>query len=267
MKIWAISDLHLSFACDKPMDVFGGSWTNYTGKIAENWQRLVASDDIVCIAGDLSWGMKLEEALPDLQWIDALPGKKIVIKGNHEYWWKSISAVREILPPSITAIQNDSIKIGNYVFCGTRGWTVPRRGKILSGQDEKLYKREVERLKLTLQSAQKIRGEGDKLVCLIHYPPFNSYKDDNEITALLEEFGTDIVIFGHLHGVYVSMDKVTQKNGIIYYYTAIDHIDNTPVYIGEINPDSLSYSANGPLQGSLIKSGLNPQIKQKKQKP
>ena len=120
MKIYAISDLHLSFNSNKPMDVFGGNWENYTEKIYDNWTQKVTQDDIVLlivlVAGDISWAMKLDEAQADLDWIDKLPGRKIIIKGNHEYWWKSISAVREILPSSIYAIQNDAIKIGNFIF-------------------------------------------------------------------------------------------------------------------------------------------------------
>lgn len=268
-RIWAISDLHLSFACDKPMDVFGGSWTNYTDKIAENWQRLIAPQDIVLVAGDISWGMKLEEAIADLQWLDKLNGHKIIIKGNHEYWWKSISAVREILPPSITAIQNDSIKIGNYIFCGTRGWNVPRRGKQMSEQDQKLYKREAERLKLTLQSMQKLREPSDKVVCMIHYPPYNVFKDPTLYTQLFEEYLVDTVVFGHLHGLYVKMEPHTNINGIDYYFTSIDHINNTPVLLGEIELDTadtvepqIGANTNG---AAGLKVGLNPQIKKKKQ--
>ena len=111
MKIFAISDLHLSFNCDKPMDIFGGNWENYTDKIRNNWIETVDDEDIVLIAGDISWAMKLDEATSDLEWVDKLPGKKIIIKGNHEYWWKSISAVRSVLPNSISAIQNDCIKV------------------------------------------------------------------------------------------------------------------------------------------------------------
>jgi len=234
MKIWAISDLHLSNSCDKPMDIFGGAWPNHTQKIAENWQKLVAEDDYVLLGGDISWAMKTEEVLADLAWIDALPGKKVMIKGNHEYWWKSISKVREICPKSIWAIQNDAVRIAdNVVVCGTRGWVVPEHGKQLEKEDEKLYKREVERLKLTLASMQKIRKPNDTVICMIHFPPYNMTKEDSNFTQLLEEYKVNKVVFGHLHGKLVNMDKINQKNGITYYFTATDHIDNTPVLIEE----------------------------------
>lgn len=230
MKIFAISDLHLSFDCDKPMDVFGGNWENYTDKIKTNWQSLVSPEDIVLVAGDISWAMKLEEVHKDLAWIDALPGTKIMIKGNHEYWWKSISCVREILPPTIRALQNDAIKIGNYIFCGTRGWTVPESGKDLAAEDEKIYKREVERLKLTLKAAKVLQSEGDKIVAMMHYPPFNLNLEDNELTKLFEEFGVGTVIFGHIHGK-TRCRHITIKNNVTYHFTSCDQIDMRPVLI------------------------------------
>ena len=232
MKIFAISDLHLSEACNKPMDIFGGNWENYQQKIQENWKSLISENDLVLIAGDISWAMKLEEAKPDLVWIDKLPGKKIIIKGNHEYWWKSISSVREILPESIMAIQNDSIKIGNYIICGTRGWVVPEKNKELSNEDLKIYKREVERLKLTLRTAQTQKKDGDKIIAMMHFPPKNSDGEDSEFTKLFEEFGVDIVVFGHLHG-YTNCELLSEKNNIKYYFTSCDHINNKPVLIVE----------------------------------
>ena len=233
MKIFAISDLHLSNSCDKPMDIFGGHWEGYTEKIISNWKAKVTDEDLVLIAGDISWGMKLEEAVADLKWIDELPGKKIIIKGNHEYWWKSISSVREILPESIMAIQNDSIKIGNYIICGTRGWTVPEKDKELEPEDLKIYKREVERLKLTLMSAKVLKGESDaKIVAMMHFPPYNTDKEQSEFTKLFEEYSVEKVVFGHLHG-YVNCDLISEINGVTYYFTSCDHIKNDPVIIYE----------------------------------
>lgn len=235
MKIWAISDLHLSFACDKPMDIFGGNWENYTQKIAENWKALVNNDDIVLIAGDISWAMKLDEAKADLQWIDNLPGKKIIIKGNHELWWSGITTVRNALPDSIWAIQNDCMRVGNILLCGTRGWTVPEHGKQLPAEDDKIYKREVIRLGLTLEAMKKQRKPEDKVICMMHFPPFNMTKEDSEFTKLLDEYNVDIVVYGHLHGKLVNMDKVYIKNNTKYFFTATDHINNTPVEICETN--------------------------------
>ena len=230
MKIYAISDLHLSTNCDKPMDIFGGNWEGYTEKIMQNWQAKVSDDDLVLIAGDISWAMKLEDAVSDLEWIDKLPGKKIIIKGNHEFWWKSISSVREILPKSITAIQNDAIKFDNLIICGTRGWTVPEENKDFSAEDEKIYKREVERLKLTLKSAKVLQTNAEKIICMMHFPPFDGSGNESEFVKLFEEYGVSVVVFGHLHG-YTNCKLKQIKNDITYYFTSCDHINNEPVEI------------------------------------
>lgn len=233
MKIFAISDLHLTFMVEKPMDIFGGHWENYTEKIAENWTRVVSEDDLVLIAGDISWAMRLEETKKDFEYIDNLPGKKIIIRGNHDYWWKSISGVREILPDSVSALQNDSIKIGNLIVCGTRGWEVCE-GNIdfnFSEQDKKIFNREVIRLKLALEDANKKRCPGDKLICMIHYPPFNSRWEDSGFTELFDEFKVDAVIYGHIHNFIGKYKKVIVKNNILYYLTSADMLEMNPVEI------------------------------------
>ena len=230
MKIFAISDLHLSNSCDKPMDIFGGNWEGYTDKIIQNWNNRVGAEDLVLIAGDISWAMKLEEAQADLDWIDKLPGRKIIIKGNHEYWWKSISAVRGILPQSIMAIQNDAIKIDDFIICGTRGWTVPEENKEFTEEDEKIYKREVERLKLTLRSAKVLQSNNEKIICMMHFPPFDGNGNDSEFTKLFEEYKVNAVVFGHIHG-YTNCKLIQMRNDIKYYFTSCDHINNNPVEI------------------------------------
>lgn len=233
MNIYAISDLHLSLEVEKPMDVFGGAWENYTEKIKENWQNVVTNDDIVLVAGDISWAMKLEETKKDLEFLGSLNGTKIIIKGNHEYWWNSISAVRSLLPKNVLALQNDAVKIENYVFAGTRGWVVPESDKDpnFTEHDQKMYEREKIRLKLTLDDMQRKREEGDKCVCMIHYPPFNSKREDSYFTELFEQYKVDIVVYGHLHKTAGRFDKVVQKNNVKYYLTSADLIDMFPVKI------------------------------------
>ena len=159
MKVFAISDLHLSLNNPKPMNVFGPVWEGYEQKIFEDWKKKVGEEDLVLLAGDFSWAMKLEEAKVDFDLIKDLPGKKIIIRGNHDYWWSSISAVRKMLPKDIYAIQNDAIKFENIIVCGTRGWTVSENGKFASEEDEKIFKREVIRLDLTLKSAKKLQKD------------------------------------------------------------------------------------------------------------
>jgi len=235
MRIWAISDLHLSLEVQKPMDVFGGEWDGYVEKIAENWQKLIKEEDIVLIAGDISWAMKLEETKKDFEFIEKLNGTKIIIKGNHEYWWNSVSALRKVLPKNVYALQNDSIKIGNVVFAGTRGWTIPEgvNDPTFTKDDQKIYDRETIRLKLALDHAQKQRKEGDKLFCMIHFPPFNSKREDSEFTKLFEQYQVDKVVYGHLHKNPGRVDLKFNKNGVEYHLTSADIIKMAPVLLYE----------------------------------
>lgn len=225
MKIFAISDLHISTNTNKPMDVFGGNWVGYLEKIYADWESKVSDDDLVLIAGDISWAMSIDDAVKDISTFAALKGKKIIIKGNHDYWWSGIGKVRDSLPESVYALQNDGIKIGDVVICGSRGWTVPGAPDFTE-QDMKLYKRETERLRLSLSSAKKLAENGEKIIAMIHYPPFNVRRESSAYTDIFEEFGVDSVIYGHLHGKDVRADKFLIKNGIKYYLTSCDLVDN-----------------------------------------
>ncbi|MFA5449582.1 MAG: metallophosphoesterase [Clostridia bacterium] len=226
MKIFAISDLHLPADGGKPMDIFGPVWDGHWEKISADWAEKVSNDDLVLIAGDISWAMRLDSAIQDLEKIAACKGKKIIIRGNHDYWWQSVSKIRSILPPDIHIIQNDAIKFGSTVVCGTRGWTVPEAGSKPSAEDTKLYEREVIRLELSLQAAKKIRQDGDRLVAMIHYPPFNSRFDDSRFTELLEEHSADAVVYGHIHGTTSKAKQRHIKGGIPYYLTSCDILEH-----------------------------------------
>ena len=225
MKIFAISDLHLSINNPKPMDVFGERWEGYVEKIFDDWKQKVTDDDVVLLAGDFSWAMKLQDALADFDLLKSLPGKKVIIKGNHDYWWPSISVLRQALPENIFALQNDAIKFGDVIVCGTRGWTVPEPGESQSSEDEKIYKREVIRLELTLQAAQKLQTKGEKIVCMMHYPPCNFRREASGFTTLIEKYNVNAVVFGHLHG-YKKIQTKFVLNGIDYYLTSCDMVEN-----------------------------------------
>jgi len=231
MKVFAISDLHLSINNPKPMDIFGPAWDNYIENVFADWREKVGDEDIVLLAGDYSWAMNLEDTKKDFELVSSLPGKKIIIRGNHDYWWKSISAVRAFLPESFYAIQNDALKFGNIVVCGTRGWVVPDKGE-LSAEDDKIYKREVIRLELTLKEALSKKQEGDKLICMMHYPPVNFRKEDSEFSRLLEKYEVDAVVFGHLHG-YKNAQFKFEKGGLPYYLTSCDLTGNKLIEIQE----------------------------------
>ena len=231
LKIFAISDLHLSFGSNKPMEVFGGNWENYLEQIQADWAEKVGDEDLVLIAGDISWAMKLEETKLDFEFLAKLKGKKVIIRGNHDFWWSSISNVRDRLPENVFAIQNDAMKFGDVIICGTRGWTVPEDINNQSAEDEKIYKRELIRLELTLQSAQKLRQNGEQIICMIHYPPFNSSRKESEFTALFEKFGVSKVVYGHLHGGKSRANLQLTINNIEYYLTSCDQINNRLVLV------------------------------------
>ena len=159
MHVYAISDPHLSFTEDKPMSVFGAVWENHWDEITADWKAKVQSDDVVLIAGDISWAMYLQDAVKDLELIGALPGTKILIRGNHDYWWSGISKVRAVLPEGTYCLQNDALKIGKYVFAGSRGWSVPETGAAQSAEDAKIFEREIIRMEMSLTAADKHRDD------------------------------------------------------------------------------------------------------------
>ena len=226
MKVFAIGDLHLDSVVDKPMDVFGPGWDDHFDRIKADWIKKVGSDDLVLIPGDISWGMRESEALPDLMLINDLPGKKIITRGNHDYWWNSISKVRAMLKEGMFALQNDAIRIDNVVICGTRGWTVPNAGEdFKDADDKKIYLRELIRLEMALQDLTKKRKDGDFCVAMIHYPPFNAKLNDSDFTELFEKYKVNAVVYGHLHGKNCRACKFVEKNGVKYYLTSCDQVN------------------------------------------
>ena len=232
MKVYCISDLHLSLTCNKPMDIFGPVWEDYWEKIVKDWKEKVTNEDIVLIAGDISWAMKLDDAICDIKEINKLPGKKVFIRGNHDYWWKSLSAIRSALPENCYVIQNDSVKIGNFVFCGTRGWAVPE-SDVVNDEDKKMLNREEQRLELSLKNASQKINNNDTLICLIHYPPFNSKLEGSIFTNILEKYKVKKCVYGHLHGANSRGILFFVKNNVEYYLTSCDKVNNQLVLICE----------------------------------
>lgn len=223
MNIYAIGDLHLSTTSDKPMDVFGNNWEGHFEKIKRDWISVVQETDVVLIPGDISWAMKLSDALSDLNELASLPGKKILIRGNHDYWWNGITKLRDSAPnDSFVFLQTDATKIGKYVIVGSRGWTSPGSPDY-SEHDEKLYLREAERFKLAFKEAKKLLCEGDTLIALMHYPPYNAKTERTLFTELFEENGVDKAVFGHIHGAtYFPLKKTI--GGVEYVLSACDKV-------------------------------------------
>lgn len=227
MALFAISDLHLAINGDKPMDVFGEKWFKHDEKIKNNWLNKINENDTVLIAGDISWSMKMKEGLNDLNWIHDLPGQKIFVKGNHDYWWSSISKLN-CLFSDMNFIQNNFFTYKEYAICGTRGWTCPG-GENYTDHDEKLYDREINRLKLSLDSA---RQEGfNKYICMLHYPPVNERFEKSSFTEIFNEYKVEKVIYGHLHGPSLNRVLEGDMNGIEYIVTSCDYINFDPLLI------------------------------------
>lgn len=227
MALYAISDLHLSFTDDKPMDVFGEVWVNHDERIRANWLAKIGEEDTVLLGGDLSWSMTLQEAVKELDFIAALPGRKIAIKGNHDYWWSSITKLNGMYA-NISFIQNNFFTWENTAICGTRGWVCQGSEKFTEA-DAPIYRREGIRLENSLKAA-RAAGYQD-IIAMIHYPPMNEYGQDSVFTDLMEQYGVRKVIYGHLHGQALKNVFQGLRNGVEYIMTSGDFIQFDPVLI------------------------------------
>ncbi len=236
MRLFAIGDLHLPGGQQKPMEVFGDHWEGHFARIAKDWRARVSDDDAVLIPGDISWAMQLEDAVPDLQAIGELPGRKLLLKGNHDYWWSSLSKVRRVLPEGMEAIQHDAVDLGDAVVCGVRGWAYPTAEAPLSPEDERIFNREMIRLELALQAAVKIAGERPILL-MMHYPPLYPQDRDTPFTRALARYPVHTVVYGHLHGAGVRAGFNGVHGGVRYMLTSCDSLDFSlaEVYLGTQN--------------------------------
>lgn len=221
MKLYAISDLHLPGGDDKPMNVFGAHWTDHFARIAQDWRARVTEEDAVLIAGDISWAMQLKDAVPDLQAIGELPGRKLIIKGNHEYWWSTLRQVRAILPERMEAIQHTAVDLGVAVVCGTRGWAFPVADAPLEPEDQKILDRELIRLELALKAAAQLAGERP-IIVMLHYPPLYDQQRDTPFTRLLAQYPVHTVVYGHLHGQAIHGAFRGMHEGVNYLLTSCD---------------------------------------------
>ena len=228
MSLFVTADLHFSFGTDKPMDIFGG-WDNYVEKLTANWRQLVKPDDTIVIAGDISWGTGLDGAEQDFAYIHSLPGKKIILKGNHDYWFSTKKKVDDFLAEkgfdSIKILFNNCYEYGGYALCGTRGW-IREPG---SPQDKKIAAREAGRLELSLKAGLKT---GKEILCFLHYPPLYAGEECKEIVDLLWGYGVRCVYYGHIHGWKNARGAITgEVSGINYHLIACDQTDFCPVKI------------------------------------
>lgn len=225
MALYTIGDLHLSLSGDHAMDVFPG-WERYVGRIEENWRAKICADDTVVLPGDTSWGMSLEGALADFKFLESLPGKKIMLKGNHDYWWNTAAKMNRFFAESgfstLRILHNNCYEYGGYALCGTRGWFYEEAG------DQKVFKRELIRLEASLKAA----GERPKL-CFLHYPPLYQGYRCPEIIALLEQYGVERCYYGHLHGGSHRLAVEGRQGGVAYYLVSADYVGFRPQKICE----------------------------------
>ncbi|MGN1327501.1 MAG: metallophosphoesterase [Clostridia bacterium] len=214
MAIYAISDLHLSFNTDKPMNIFG--WENYENKIKEDWNKKVTDNDLVLLPGDFSWELKLQDTYKDFKYLSEMPGKKLLLKGNHDYWWTTLKSMREFLQKNeftnIDFIYNNSYQYENKIIAGTRGWNLIEE----TPEDEKIKKREVIRLENSIKCGIKEFGEDKEIIVCMHYPPIIKESIESEFTKILEKYNVKKCIYGHLHGK-------SQLNAIEGIYNEVEY--------------------------------------------
>jgi predicted phosphohydrolase len=246
MSIWALSDLHLAISVpSKTMEVFGPSWKNYAQRIRSNWEKLVSPEDLVLIPGDICWAMRLEDALIDLKWIDSLPGTKVILRGNHDYWWASNAKMQKIMPPSIHFLHNNVFLWKGIAIGGSRLWDTPEynfskftvfqdnpRQKAQPidepEEDEKIFVRELERLKMSLSQIPK---EASYKIAMTHYPPISADLQPSRASEILESFGINICVFGHLHNIRAGSLLFGKARGVDYKFTSCDYLDFTPLQL------------------------------------
>lgn len=230
MSIYVIGDLHLPFGVEKPMDIFGGKWQGYTEKLKEDWNKKVKPEDTVILAGDFSWATYLEDTYKDFEYINNLPGKKILLKGNHDYWWTTVTSMKKYLEENsfkdIDFLYNNSFCIEDKIIVGTRGWAL-----LDSENSEKMVKREANRLELSIKDAIEKYGEDKELICIMHYPPItrtkmkNEYTYDSKFLDVMKKYNVKKCYYGHLHGKS-HIDAVEGKiEGIEFTLISGDYIE------------------------------------------
>ncbi|MDO4564383.1 MAG: metallophosphoesterase [Clostridia bacterium] len=225
MRVFAIGDVHLSQQTqNKSMDKFGPSWENHVQKLCDAWQAEIASDDLVLIPGDISWAMSLGAAMADLELLASLNGQKVLLRGNHDYWWSSYQKVLDSLPSGMYAIQNNALRFANIAIGGTRGWLLPESSGYSEKKDAKIYARELDRLGLTLSALPR----DTENIIMLHYPPFSDKGQPSQFVDLLEQAPVSHVVYGHLHGRGHSGAFEGVRNGITYHFVSSDYLSFIP---------------------------------------
>ncbi len=231
MALYTLSDPHLATAVHKPMDIFGGRWQGYTEKIVKNWSALIQPGDTVVLGGDISWGISLDEAKSDFALLDSLPGRKLILKGNHDLWWETASKMHRFLEEngihSIDFLHNNCFFYGNTALCGTRGW--PFEEDFTDPHNAKIFRRELIRLEASLKLGAA--AQPDEIICFLHYPPLLSSFRCEPVIALLQKYGVKRCVYGHLHSEGLRWAVEGVQEGIEWRLVSGDHVDFTPVFL------------------------------------
>lgn len=231
MALYAISDLHLPLGVNKPMDIFGKNWENYVERLRENWQREITKEDTVVLPGDFSWATYLEDSKADFDFLNSLPGRKIILKGNHDYWWTTMNKLKKFVADmgyeNIEFLQNNSFEYKDISICGTRGWNTPCPE--LFGDDKKIYDREILRLDLSVKSAKN----PDNIICFTHFPPVLKDYTKNAMTEFFEKNNIKKSVFGHIHSGGIKNVFEGSLFGVEYTLVSCDYREFMPVKIAD----------------------------------
>ncbi len=239
MKLFALSDLHLAHTVDKPMTIFGEKWKNHTQLIEKSWQETVTDEDVVILGGDISWGKSLDEALADLHFIDKLPGQKLLLRGNHDYWWTSLRKMKELCDQedlhTLHFLRNNTLAFGSFLIGGTRGWLLPDDDEF-TAQDQKIFDRELIRMQLSLDEMKQVKKKSASAltqVFTMHYPPISANGTSSKMSDLLSAAEIPLCIFGHIHHELPYYLSSPQLDKVRYVLTSADQLNFIPVLLGE----------------------------------
>lgn len=232
MALYTISDLHLPLGIDKPMDIFGKSWENYVERLYDNWQNVVGVNDTIVLSGDFSWATYIEQSKADFEFLQKLNGNKILLKGNHDYWWTTVNKMNEFFIKnnftSVKILQNNAYMYKNIAICGTRGWIY---GDNLQAEDKKIYDREIIRLELSLNEG--IKNNPDEIYVFTHYPPANQYGTETDFTKMMKKYNVKKCIYGHLHAASHHHAIKGNIDGIEYILTSGDYVNFCPIKLSD----------------------------------
>ena len=228
MSIYVIGDLHLSFSEDKPMDIFGDNWSGHEEKIKKDWIEKVTDNDLVILPGDFSWSMKLEDTEKDFEYINNLPGKKLLLKGNHDYWWNTITKMRKFLKDknfqNIDFIYNQGFEFDNYIISGTRGWSLLEEDK-----DEKVLNRELARLEASIKDGLEKAGDNKEIIVFMHYPPISNTRilnhEEAQFVEIMKKYNVKKCFYGHLHGASIREAFEGEFEGIEFKLVSADGLN------------------------------------------